>query len=193
LRLRVPLITVASACLLATLFAPASADEAYAPAGDAANVNVPDSPDAKSPGESGNIPEPSDADFSPTWTFRGGAVVVQRQSDRPRKLATALVNTSVILEASQFKYAMQGGPDLDLIHHGDVLDLEFRYFAVDQLIATIGPISFSPDVVAISARFKQLGFLGDATAFSASEYSQLRSFELNCRKEITPFLTLLAG
>ncbi len=83
------------------------------------------------------------------WTFRGGAMLLQRETDRPRALVGAqnAFSTFIAVDASDLRYPMQGVPDLDLIHHGCIADVEFRYFAADELVASPGPIAIGPSVV----------------------------------------------
>ena len=76
-----------------------------------------------------------DCEHCPAWTFRGGAVRLQRRTDPPRPLAVrhpVYGVTETVLDASQLNYPLRGGPDFDLIRHGESADLEFRFFAVDQ-------------------------------------------------------------
>ena len=73
----------------------------------------------------------------PTWTFRGGIVALRRQSDPSTPLAGGII---AILDAADLSYPLRGGPDLDLTRHGQIADVEFRYFGVDQFSASAGPV-----------------------------------------------------
>jgi hypothetical protein len=118
-------------------------------------------------------------------------VIFQRPTDRPRPLVTSFgAPFTEALDASQFAFPMRGGPDIDLIHHGCYFDVEARYFAVDEFAASVGPTATGGPAVIPFATPITVG----ADSLSASEYSQLRSIEVNLRREVIPcWLTLLAG
>jgi hypothetical protein len=151
--------------------------------------------------------------FCPTWTFRGGAVAFQRPTDPPRALVSLetrnssgrFVSGATVLDASQFSSPIEGGPDFDVIHHGAFADVEFRYFAVDQFAATAignavphipplgGNFMLPTENVDFAANFIGLyPSYGNVTTI-ATEYTQLRSFEINLRADASPVITLLAG
>ena len=125
-----------------------------------------------------------------TWDVRAGTVVLQRQTDMPRAIAYNSTTGATVLDASDFKYPMQGGPDIDLIHHGRDFDLEARYFAVESFEATktVTPPTFFSFVSQPAILFT--GF----TSLAATDDSRLWSAEFNVRKEVIPGLfTILAG
>jgi hypothetical protein len=125
-----------------------------------------------------------------TWSVRAGAVILQRQTDPSRALVSNATTGATVLDASQFAYPMRGGPDIDLIHHGCNFDIEARYFAVDEFAASAGP--FATGGPALIQFATPIAVAADSA--SASEYSQLRSIEVNLRKEVIPcWLTILAG
>jgi hypothetical protein len=122
-------------------------------------------------------------------------VALHRQSDPPRFLAG--IATPAIVNAADFTYPLRGGPDVDLIHHGEIADVEFRYFAVDDFSASVGPVTRTipppPGPIPIGVVAFSVTPLSPSNTISASEYSQLRSFELNFRKHVSPALTVLVG
>jgi hypothetical protein len=138
-----------------------------------------------------------DLAISPTWTFRGGTVAFHRQSDPNRMLARI---GPVVVNAADFAFPLCGGPDLDLVRHSEIADVEFRYFAVDDFSASVGPATlptygpFGPfPLGTVFFSGNSIFYLSASKTLSASEYSQLRSFELNFRKDVSPALTVLAG
>jgi hypothetical protein len=136
-------------------------------------------------------------DGCPTWCIRGGTVIFQRQRDVPRALVAGpppIVGPApTLLDASNFAYPMRGGPDIDIIHHGSYFDIEVRYFAVDEISADAGPTAVAGPGSLLYAIPIAFGVPG-GTALVATDVSQLRSIEVNLRKEVAPgWLTLLMG
>jgi hypothetical protein len=131
-----------------------------------------------------------------SWSVRAGAVIFQRENDRQRPLVTtpiaagAAVVPGTVMDASQFNYPMRGGPDIDVIRYGCYFDVEARYFAVDEFTAGFGPTPLTGTGTVLFATPITYG----GTSIAAQDISQLRSVEVNLRKEVIPCrLTLLAG
>jgi hypothetical protein len=142
---------------------------------------LPDSPESGFPMERG---------FEPSWTVRAGTIILHRSAPGPIVLVTDSPGTSVLLKAADFDFGFKAGPDVSLIRHGTIADLEFRFFRVDGWNA-IGPTVTSQ--TGAMARF-QTPLLVQGTVTVSSNYrSELESFEANLRRPINSWLTLLAG
>ena len=102
-----------------------------------------------------------------------------------------------VVSASELGGSMRGGLEIDAIRRLAAFGVEFRYFSTDDssaVVATVPP-SPPPDLSAGAVPFvgRIARYTSDGSPVAVSEYSELRSFELNFRRELSPFLTVLAG
>jgi hypothetical protein len=142
---------------------------------------LPDSPEDGFPIQRG---------FEPCWTVRAGTIILQRSAPVSTVLVTNSLGTSALLTGGDFDFGFKVGPDVSLIHHGTIADVEFRFFRVDGWNA-IGPTITSPAGAVVQF---QTPFLAAGAATVSSHYrSELGSFEANLRRPINSWLTLLAG
>lgn len=127
----------------------------------------------------------------PCWTFRGGAIFLQRSRPADANLAI-LASGLPLLNARDFGFDAQSGWDLGAVRRlDDEYSLDFRYFQVDGWDDSLAsaPVDFSA-VAFPGGIFSGVGFAHIATA---SYNSLLRSAEFNVRRERSDWLTLLAG
>lgn len=132
----------------------------------------------------------SEADYDqyylPEWTAWIGAIWLTRSNPTSETLISS--GGAELFNARQFRFGTGAGPDVNLIHHGDVMDIGFRYFQVNQISAyrSIFPPGNS-----------QLE-LNDPVDLGSDILSQLYktgllSVEINARRNVTSNFTLLAG
>jgi hypothetical protein len=128
----------------------------------------------------------ADFDASPRWTVWAGAIFLQRS--RPRFESLLTDGADELLNARSFNFQPQGGPDLNAIRHGDVVDIDFRYFQVNQMSSgtTIFPAG---EVDFLLADI----FTVDSAQIDAAYVTSLQSVEINLRRNVSQRLTLLAG
>lgn len=123
------------------------------------------------------------------WTVGAGMIYLAGPNLGNRTIVRDL-NGNSLVDGSDYNLGYQGGPYFDLIRHGECFDIEFRYFEVDEWSGDVGPMS------APNGSFTQfLGAMGTfAPSTLSSHYgSELRSMELNLRRNMTGWLTVLAG
>ena len=127
----------------------------------------------------------------PCWTFRGGALFLQRSNPSETRLAF-FFDARPPLDASSFDFGTQAGWDIGAVRRLDAQhSLDARYFQVDgwsdNFVSSLVPGSF---ILFQNAGGAGVGFPHIVTA---SYESLLRSIELNVRRQQTDRLTLLAG
>jgi hypothetical protein len=140
--------------------------------------------------------------IAPTWTFRGGVLVLTRQSDPSRLLTIGQLAPS--LDAADFATATRGGLDIGFVHHGSIFDVETRYFEIDSLTGNAGPLTGVSTFIV--SPYQVVQFVGPPVPFSpyisagspnltldAVEYTQLHSYEVNVRRGVLPYVTVVAG
>ena len=123
-----------------------------------------------------------------------GFVYLQRSGLPSRDLARGLGSApQPFLNADQFGFDFEGGPDLTIIRHGEGSDIEFRWFQVHDSIA---------ETPAINSESRGFGFpfrwlLGvqnpNGIDLSARYASQLTSFELNLKRPINDRIDVFGG
>jgi hypothetical protein len=97
-----------------------------------------------------------------------------------------------LFNSSDPSFSCEAGPQISIMRNGCDWDLEFKYFGIDGWDADANfPNSALPNGVAILALDKAIPL--PVTAVSFAETSRLYSSELNLRRTIRPWLTLLAG
>jgi hypothetical protein len=193
-----------AACTLAVVCGRGFADEASPSDGGTGTPPSADTPSDQAPGAgqtaSGDLLAPSEGQgFSQTWAFRAGAIVLARGDDSTTPVAVSANGRTLttVIDASELNSPLRGGIEIDAVHRLAAFDVEFRYFSVDSSsgATAVSPPSPPPDLPALGVAF--VGAVGRYISFGSpvavSEYSELRSFELNFRRELSPFLTVLAG
>ncbi len=126
---------------------------------------------------------------SHTWEVKAGAVYLKRDRLPSRDLAQGL-STETSLNARDFRFDYEVGPDLTVIWHGSAGSLEFRWFQVHDWISH-GPTLV--DGAAIGMEFREPLLTPEGAELDSRYLSQLRSFELNAKRDFTSRLTGLAG
>lgn len=127
----------------------------------------------------------------PVWDVKAGAVYLQRDRLPSRDLAQGLsAGTPQTLNARDFRFDYEFGPDLTVIRRGERADLEFRWFQVQDWIAE-GPTL--TDAIGGALNFQRQLQMQGATTLDSRYLSQVRSFELNAKRQFAPRLTGLAG
>jgi len=133
--------------------------------------------------------------FSPCasspWEAKVGFVLLQRSGLPSRELARGLGESpQPFLNASQFGFDFEGGPDLTILRHGDCADLEFRWFQVHDSIAETP--TMNSDGWGFPFRYL-IGLEILDVDLSARYMSQLNSFELNLKQPVNDWITAFAG
>lgn len=126
------------------------------------------------------------------WTGRVGTSVLQRGHLQSQSLITSLGGGGELLNANQFNFLFQGGPDVYLARQGQWADVDFRYFGVNQWISPTRSVS---DVAGVQFQFfdPSQTQIDDPAFVQAKYFTSLQSVELNLRRNITPRISLLAG
>jgi hypothetical protein len=127
------------------------------------------------------------------WEVKSGFVLLQRSGLPSQDLAKALNDGPPfhVVDADQLGFNFHGGPDLTILHHGDLADVEFRWFQVQDSMAQTPT---AHDSLGFGLPFRYLlGVAGNGTDISAQYLSSLSSFELNFKRPVTDRITLLAG
>ncbi len=83
--------------------------------------------------------------FRPTWTFKAGAVVLDRVSPRSTAMVVETGTGRSLMNASGFSFNWDGGLDASLIRRmGDDNNLEARYFGVNNFTARQAFLTTTP-------------------------------------------------
>jgi hypothetical protein len=124
-------------------------------------------------------------DCGPRWTVTAEGIALQRSSTRSQLLFREQDQTT---DAKNVGFPVQFGPQVSAIHHGDCgWDVEVAYFQVDDFdirTTASGPSFMVTDNAGT-------GFL--VTDAGARYRSALYSGEINVRRCVTEWLTVLAG
>ena len=128
----------------------------------------------------------TDSAEAPRWTVWAGAIFLQRSSPRFESLLTD--GSGELLNARNFNFQPQGGPDINAIRHGEAFDIDFRYFQVNQMSVgrTLFPNGESDFLLADLLTV-------DSAQIDAAYVTSLQSVEINLRRNVSQRLTLLAG
>jgi len=155
------------------------------------------------------VPLLLDAAEQPQWTFRAGSIFLWRS--RPSSQALLYdwwVSSEPVVNANQFNFGMQAGPDIGARWQGDRIGVDFRYFGVEDMSASTAAAS-EYDMWQLGA-FPPLatGYSSYSLLFSSSrgipapipDYefnfnyrSSLQSVEANLRHRVHENVDLLAG
>ena len=129
------------------------------------------------------------------WEAKLGFVYLQRSGLPSQELARGLGSApQPFLDADQFSFDFEGGPDLTIVRHGDDSDIEFRWFQVHDSIAKTPTIG--RDSTGFGFPFRVLlGVPGseDGIDLSAGYRSQMSSFELNLKRPIGDWISVFGG
>jgi len=124
------------------------------------------------------------------WEVKAGFVLLHRTGLPSRELARGLsAAPQPVLNANQYGFDFEGGPDLTILRHGDVADLEFRWFQVHDWIGTTPPLND----VGWGLNFRTLQGPTRDTDLSSRYVSQVSNFELNVKRPVNDWITGLAG
>jgi hypothetical protein len=181
-------ISVCSLVLGLILCGPALAGDQPAAAGD----------DQTAGGQSAAecCPNCCGCDCGPLWTVRGDALFMTRSRPRSQAFITDGASAS-LFDASQFDFPTQIGGEVSLVRRlNRQWSVEADYFNLGSQDATVPTIT---NVTGAGVAYRDtpvgiypVGFLTEVTS-ALSYRSQLQSFELNGRKDLSDRLTLLAG
>lgn len=123
------------------------------------------------------------------WEAQFGFVYLQRNAPSHAALMTNSGGTTS-LDANQYGFDFEAGPDLTLLHRGEVADIEFRWFQDHDWISSMGATNYAAGT---HVMFETPLTIGGTMTLTSRMVSQLDSFELNAKREISPWLTALAG
>jgi len=130
--------------------------------------------------------------FSQSWTIRGGMVALERARPSGAVLVTdSFVGGAPLIDASDYQFGYEVGTDLWVIRHGAVVDLEFRWFQVNDWVATT-PL-FNSANGAVVHFLTPIGNTGLPSQVSSRYLSSLDSFELNVKLPLISWMSALAG
>ncbi len=130
--------------------------------------------------------ETADYAYPSRWTAWAGAIFLDRSNPRSQSLVRD--GETTLLNANNMSFGPQAGIDLNALRHGEVFDVGFRYFQVNNMSAhqrLFPPSSASLDLAN--------PFPIDVPQLDAYYNTSIQSVELNLRKNLTPRLALLAG
>lgn len=128
--------------------------------------------------------------YQPLWTFKAGALVMQRASPGSTALVVEAVTGRSLMNASGFSFNWEGGLDASIIRRmGDDSNLEVRYFGINDWTARQSFVTSTPSYIPIFPPFiVPIG--SDVTSkFDSSLYSA----EINWHHETSETIGLLAG
>jgi hypothetical protein len=125
-------------------------------------------------------------DAAPRWTIWAGAIFLQR--DNPDGQSLVFDGADELLNAGDLEFGTQAGPDLNAIRHGELFDVDFRYFHVHNM--TAHERIFPPGAVDLNLATP---FSVDCPQLDASYVTNIQSVEVNLRKNLSPNVTVLAG
>jgi hypothetical protein len=150
------------------------------------------------------------------WQARVGAILLNRSRPSDQNLNGVVppfrdsdfgTQNAPYANASDFAFPLSAGVDVALRRPSEVVDLDFRYFGVNQSTADWGPYSGSSVYIlarpffnsqtpsssdSILVSYPQFAFEPD-WAVAAQLNSSLQSAELNLRRAVTPNVALLCG
>ncbi len=146
-------------------------------------------------GADGDAVDPGDCDwcFRPQWSVRAGAILLQRSTPNPLVLVNDqfAAGGNTIVDAADFRFSVEGGPEVSVLRRGRLLDWEVRYFGITEWGRSLGPIYSSNGAV---MRFAApLGNVGFPAQVSASYESELQNFEINVGRSPSERFRWLAG
>lgn len=126
-------------------------------------------------------------DCAPRWTVWAGAIFLQR--DSPGRQTLVASGGTSLLNADQLNFGTQGGPDINAIRHGEMFDIGFRYFHVNQMTARNRVFPFG----GTGTIQLDVPFAFTSPTIDAVYTTSIQSVEINLRRNVTPGLALLAG
>lgn len=129
----------------------------------------------------------------PLWTVRSDAIFLHRSKPDDLVLATDGAG-GVLLDASRFDFDFHAGFDVSLRRHdvfGTCWDLEALYFGIDDWSAAVGPV-VTPGGLWVEFAVPVGWPEGDGSV-NALYRSELHNVELNGWRQLTPWLSFLAG
>lgn len=127
-----------------------------------------------------------DDDLGPRWTVWAGAIFLDRSDPRAQTLVRT--GSTSLLDASEMQFGTAAGVDLNALRHGEVFDVDFRYFQVNDISAH--ERLFPPSSAELNfADFYPI----NCPQFDAFYNTSIQSVELNLRKNLAPRLAVLAG
>ncbi len=128
--------------------------------------------------------------YEPMWTFKGGALVMQRAAPRSEPLLVDTVSQRSLMNASGFSFNWMGGVDASLLGRlNDDNVLEARYFGIHQWRARQSFVPLAPAEIPINP---SLPVPVDSDVASQFD-DRLYDIEINWRHESSDWFTWLAG
>ncbi len=116
------------------------------------------------------------------WSGKIGVVGLKREKLPSQILAQDITTGDALINANQFSFDFEAGPDVSIVRKGKCFDLEFRWFQVNDFISKTSEIT-APNGLAFPFR-ALLGDPGWNTTGHASYLSQLKNFELNLKQPL---------
>jgi hypothetical protein len=131
-------------------------------------------------------------DEGSSWTFRAGALALERSRPDSQVLMFDTAAPATALNAGDFDFGWRAGYEVSgILDRGCDTGLEIRWMSVDQWNANASVATAGPTSVRINTAVPF--FLPGVTQITSSYESSLSSFELNYRKACSPCRTVFAG
>ncbi len=133
-----------------------------------------------------------DCDCLPPWRVRANIIWLHRSKPNEGALVTDFTPGGVVLlDASEFKFKYEAGPELSIFRQiDDAWSVEGRFFRVDGWNATRGTVPAFGSEVQYETTF---GNAFIPANISGSYRSQLSNGEINGRRKIDDFWSVLVG
>ncbi|REK13047.1 MAG: hypothetical protein DWQ37_10515 [Planctomycetota bacterium] len=122
----------------------------------------------------------------PRWTVWAGAIFLQRSE--PARTGLIFNGPNTLFNAGDLNFGTAAGPDINAIRHGEVFDVDFRYFQVMNMGAHERIFPPGASNIGLGSPYNLNVLQIDVNALTS-----IQSAEINLRKNITPNISLLAG
>lgn len=124
------------------------------------------------------------------WQARVGALLLNRISPRSLRLSPLFYYDSAGINATDFNFPLSASPDISLRRPGERVDLDFRYFGVQNATAHTQPRMVTEIV---PTEWFTLGPTINTITTRGGLNSTLQSAELNLRWQFRPNISQLVG
>ena len=126
------------------------------------------------------------------WTVTADALFLERRDPAAVVWAENVANPAQNFDAADFHFGFHAGLDVSVARRfGYDNAIEIRYFGIDDWNATSITTTTPGDLLRVNAAVPVFTFSGDA--ISTAYASQLHNAEINGRRQLNDWLSLLAG
>jgi hypothetical protein len=128
----------------------------------------------------------------PLWTATADALFLKRSTPSSNELAFNTADQTQSLNANNFKFGVHTGFDLSLMRQiSSDRAIELRYFGVDHWRSAFSSPTTPNDLLQINSAVPVFTFSG--TGVDANYASALHNVEVNSRRTLNDYLTLISG